>query len=339
MDTLSKEEMDALKDAVKTGEAFDGAEQGDAAEDSGQVKVATYDFRKPHLISEGQQATIRLLHETASKTLHAMLFARLKTTVEVKLVSVEQVTFREFMDSLANPTYMATFKTEPNIGAGVMELSLSLAMTTLDIILGSDGKGEAETRELTTLENNIIKGVTDLCLQELSGAWSNLAPVSFELASQIANPEYCQIHTAETSCMGVTYDIHIGDVSGIMNVCYPFKMIQTALGEAESRLLKESSEGGESESGSGGRNEMLGALSGAPLDLRTVVGTGKISAQQLASLKPGDVLCLDNRLGSLAEVFIGDRLSFKGEVGQRRGMAAVGIIAPCYSTQGGKVSE
>ena len=132
VDTLSQEEVDALRAAVKSGEVLDKEAAPEAGGD--QVKVASYDFRKPHLVSSDQMHSLQMLHESLGRDLQSTLFANLKTSVEIKLVAMDQVTYSEFVLSVANPTYLALLSTQPDSGNAALELSLSLAMTILDIL-------------------------------------------------------------------------------------------------------------------------------------------------------------------------------------------------------------
>jgi flagellar motor switch protein FliM len=53
---------------------------------------------------------------------------------------------------------------------------------------------------------------------------------------------------------------------------------------------------------------------------------GTLSANQLGSLKPGDVVCLDRQIDELADVHIGNRACFKGSLCASRSRAAVRIV-------------
>ena len=75
-------------------------------------------------------------------------------------------------------------------------------------------------------------------------------------------------------------------------------------------------------------DEMVTAIGRVPLDLHTVIGHTSILASQLATLKPGDVICLDQPWSQPAEVRIGVRTCFKGQIGQHNGHAAVRLITP-----------
>ena len=112
-DILSQEEVDALLNAVSTGSlvpeaASDKAmpmdDGGMAAEDSAKDKsVILYDFRRPDRVSKDQMRTLQNLHDGYARLLSTTLSSYLRTLVEIDIVSVDQLTYSEFMMSISNP--------------------------------------------------------------------------------------------------------------------------------------------------------------------------------------------------------------------------------------------
>ena len=67
-------------------------------------KVTTYDFKRPERVGKEQMRGLQTMHEGFGRNLGASLSALLRTMVEVKLTSVDQLTYSEFVFSLENPT-------------------------------------------------------------------------------------------------------------------------------------------------------------------------------------------------------------------------------------------
>lgn len=311
---LTQSEIDALRAAVKSGTAIDEAAAPSTA--TAQVKVIAYDFRKPHLIASDQHHALQVLHESLGKQFQATLLASVKAGVEVKLVAVDQISYGEFTLLLANPTYMATLATKPKIGTVVLQMDIPVVMAISDILLGGTGRIAPEVRELTALEIRIFSSITNSLLKEISTAWVTMIEVSFEVASQESNPQFLQVATPETVCLNMTYDIRIGEVTGILNLCYPFDVIQAVFAAAEKRAGKRAVGGTDDDA-------MLRAMLDVPLAIHVVIGGGPIPAQELARLEPGDLLCLNRRIDSPLEVYLGENPIFLGIPGKHKGKAAV----------------
>jgi flagellar motor switch protein FliN len=51
-----------------------------------------------------------------------------------------------------------------------------------------------------------------------------------------------------------------------------------------------------------------------PMQIRVVLGSTKISVSQLMSLKSGDTIKLDRRVGDMVDIFVGERPFARGEI-------------------------
>src|SRR6266446_4295118 len=131
---LSQEEIDNIFRKVKPG-----AETQDSVK-----KAVLYDFRRPDRIAKDQLRAIHLLHENFARSLASSLSAYLRAYVIVNLVSVEQISFREFTQCLPSPTCMASLGMKPYEGNAVLELNPALVFPILEMLLGGSGKVSAK---------------------------------------------------------------------------------------------------------------------------------------------------------------------------------------------------
>src|SRR5690242_669218 len=110
-DILSQEEIDALLNALNTGEIQADHAAGDAAEK--HQKIKPYDFYRPSKFSKEQIRTIYILHETFGRLWSSTLSGVLRNYVSISVSSVDQVTYQEFMQSIPNPTIISSFSLQP----------------------------------------------------------------------------------------------------------------------------------------------------------------------------------------------------------------------------------
>src|SRR5215472_4832103 len=109
------------------------------SEEDASKKVQAYDFRRPDRIAKDQLRAIHLLHENFSRSLASSLSAYLRAYVAVNLVSVEQLAFMEFTQTLASPTCLVALSMHPFDGNAAIEISPSLAFPVLEMLLGGSG--------------------------------------------------------------------------------------------------------------------------------------------------------------------------------------------------------
>ena len=82
-----------------------------------------FDFRRPDRIPKSQVRAIHLLHDTFVRNLVSSLSAYLRSYLTVNLVSVEQLSYAEFLDGLPSPTCIVSLGLSPYDGNGVLELN------------------------------------------------------------------------------------------------------------------------------------------------------------------------------------------------------------------------
>src|SRR5262245_15832686 len=80
------------------------AAAGPRAPGKPREKITTYDFKRPERVGKEQMRALQSLHEGFGRNFGAALSALLRSIVEVKLTSVDQLTYGEFVFSLENPT-------------------------------------------------------------------------------------------------------------------------------------------------------------------------------------------------------------------------------------------
>ena len=136
-DVLDQNEVDALLAAVELGgveSVGEDAARGPTA--SGTKEVHTYDFKRPERVSKEQMRALEGIHESFARNLGAALSGLLRTIVEVRVATTEQLTYSEFIYSLPNPTNFNLLTAEPLEGQICLEVSPLIIYPIIDRLLG-----------------------------------------------------------------------------------------------------------------------------------------------------------------------------------------------------------
>src|SRR4051812_30561906 len=99
-----------------------------------------FDFRRPDRIAKAQLRAIHQLHDNFVRALASSLSAYLRSYVIANLVSVEQLSYAEFLECLPSPTCVAALGLKPYDGNAILELNSALIFPVIEILLGGDGK-------------------------------------------------------------------------------------------------------------------------------------------------------------------------------------------------------
>ena len=90
----------------------------------------------PERVGKEQMRALQSLHEGFGRNFGAALSALLRSIVEVKLTSVDQLTYGEFVFSLENPTCFNLLRAEPLEGNLILDINPSILYPIIDRLLG-----------------------------------------------------------------------------------------------------------------------------------------------------------------------------------------------------------
>jgi len=224
-DVLSQSEIDKLLSALSDGSV--SAEEVKADEE--QKKVKTYDFKRPDKFSKDQIRTLFMLHESFSRLLNTYLSTHLRTMVNVEVASVEQLTYQEFVQSLANPSVISILAVPPLKGNIIMEVNTEIAFAFIDRVFGGEGKSGIKTRVLTEIEEAVMRRFVEKATSHLKEAWANVVEFYPSLEATESNPQFTQIVPPSDMVVIVTIQMKVGEVEGMMNICIPYLVLEPVM--------------------------------------------------------------------------------------------------------------
>ena len=310
-DILSQEEIDALLEVVDDEEASESIGEGGKEE---QRQVIIYDFKRPNRVSKEQLRAIKGIHDKLARNLASQISSVMRSIVEIRLHSVDQMTYGEFLMSLPSPTSFNVFSIKPLDGNCVLEINPSIAFPMIDRLLGGNGEGFEASRELTDIEVNLLDAILRMMMQRLKESWSMITDMYPNVEAKESSPNVVQIVSQNEIVIMVVMEIIVGNSSGMINICYPVIYLEPIL----SRLANRDIMLGET-SAKKSRNKELKTLIGrAEVLYEAILGKSVVSVNEFLNLKEGDILRLDRSANDKAIVTIDKKEVFLAEVGLHR---------------------
>jgi len=303
-DVLSQSEIDKLLSALSDGSMT----ADDVKAEEEQKKVKTYDFRRPDKFSKDQIRTLFMLHESFSRLLNTYLSTHLRTMVKVEVASVEQLTYQEFVQSLANPSVISILAVPPLKGNIIMEINTEIAFAFIDRVFGGEGKGTVKPRVLTDIEEVVMRGFIDTAMDELREAWANVIAFTPSLEATESNPQFTQIVPPTDMVVIVTIQMKVGDVEGMMNICIPYLVLEPIMSKLTTTFWVASSVTKDDDPEA---VEILQRkIRHTEVPLIVEMGRIDISIREFLTLGFGDVLQLDTKVDDDLKCMVGKRPKF-----------------------------
>ncbi len=322
-DVLDQSEVDALLSAVDTGTGSAPEPEVFARSRSRQQEVHGYDFKRPERVSKDQMRSLEAIHEGFARNFGASLSGFLRTIVEVRVASIEQLTFSEFIHSLPNPTCFNLLSASPLEGQLCLEISPLIVYPIIDRLLGgSNAELFIPQRPLTAIEWRLVKRITDRAMTNLTEVWSGLVDVQFQVGETESNPHLVQIVAPNEVVVVIGLELKMGNRAGTMTLCLPFNVIEPVMG----KLATQSWLAYRRKAGSDQQKELISYhLSGAEVGLRAFLAETSITVRDLMQLAPGDIIPTTKLCTGDLVVQVEDRNKFAGKLYQYKGNRAVRI--------------
>jgi flagellar motor switch protein FliM len=207
----------------------------------------------------------------------------------VNLVSVEQLSYAEFLDGLPSPTCMVSMGLKPYDGNGVLELNPSLVFPILEMLLGGNGKSSgAIQREITEIEQRLLDGLFRIILNDLREAWKGVTEVDFTIESMETEPQLLHILAPNEAVVSIGVEIRMGDTIGMMNIAMPSIVIKMMRQKFDQQWSVRKTLATEAEQARG-----LRMLRNAALTLEARLEGPRISVREFLNLEEGQLLSFD----------------------------------------------
>ena len=330
MDVLDQSEVDKLLAAIDT----DGVEEDEATDlilsrhraSLEGIEVRPYDFKRPERVSKDQMRALQTLHEAFARNFGASLSGFLRTIVEVKVATCEQMTYSEFISGLPNPTSFNLLEADQLEGQMCLELSPLIIYPIIDRLLGGTSHELfIPQRPLTLIETRLIGNVTRRGLSALAEAWESIRKMTFSIISSESNPQIVQIVPPNEVVVVVGFEIKLANRAGTMNLCIPYNVIEPVVEHLSARSWFNSSK---QQKNSAAKDRVSKRLEGATVGVSAILARTTISLRDLAGLSVGDLITTDARASDPAGVSVQNEVKFLGELGQHRGKRAIRVQRP-----------
>jgi len=274
------------------------------------AEVSAFDFSRLDRIPRSQLRALNLVHENFVRSLASSLSAYLRSYVALSLVSVEQVSYSEFLKGLASPTCIAYLGLQPFDGTAVLEIGMNLLFGLIELLLGSKGRSALTVqRKITDIEKNLVHTLMRVILRELSDAWKSVAEISFTVQSLASEPQLLHVLAPAEAVIVIAIEVRIGTTWGLMNLAIPSIFVKRLSNKFDQLLqVRRAATTARDQS----RLALL--IENAAVSFEARIKAGTISTQTLVQLEIDQVLILEHPLERQVNGYLNDREKWMGHI-------------------------
>lgn len=316
---LSQNEIDKLLLELDSGD-LDVEESLSSTPE--KKKTREYDFRRPSKFAKDHLRSLNVIYETFARYATNYLSGTLGAAVHLEVISVEEISYYEFSNSLENPTIMAMVDFNPLNGFIVVEIKSNVAFSIIDKILGGTGSEVSITRNFTDIELSIMERTISQVIDLMTEPWEKIVELRPKVDRIETNPQFAELLSPNEMAALITFDVSIGAVRGLMNICIPHFVLESVMHKLSTKYWFQIKE---KEAPGWVKNNIRSQLEGTDVSLKVILGKALINLDEFSELQSGDVIRLDRKMDSDLDVLVGNVVKFKAKPGTKDKRAAIKI--------------
>ncbi|MFN8557065.1 MAG: flagellar motor switch protein FliM [Dehalococcoidia bacterium] len=285
--------------------------------------IRTWDFRKPDKFSKDHLRSLLALHQSFSRVASTALSARLRTNVTLRVTSVDQGLYEEYIDLLPEHSLVNIVSLKPLDGSVLLEFQPNMAIMMIDRLLGGSGSAVDPNHELTDIELALVRNLVRTLLDAYQEAWLNLVETDPVLEEISNSPQIVHVAAATDIVVIVLLEAQIGDRPGTFSICVPHVVLEPIMQRLSAQVWATTSRRRHVPPEI--REQLSGGIRKASVNLTAILGETRVTVDEVVRLQVGDVLMLNPGSVQQARLQVGDQVKFAGQPGVVGGRMAVKI--------------
>lgn len=295
----------------------------------GTPDVQIYDFRRPHRVSRDRLRTLEAMYSRLVKSLEGWLMGRVRGVVDLHLVSVEQISFGEYVLSLPAScnSFILDIKDKGGDDAvgeqAVIDIGRELAFFLVDRLFGGGSDSTILDRALTPIERLAVRVVAERIMALVHEVWEDHIELDLNLTGFESIPEIIQAAAREAPVLVTNIDASFAGTSSLISVCLPLSVLEKFFVMGTSSKAMQHVARREPP---GQRIVTENALRNTRIEVAARLPEFRLSMRDIAGLTAGSMLSTGIPVDSNVNLFVGDQPRFSSAPGRVGRKLAVRVL-------------
>jgi flagellar motor switch protein FliM len=264
-------------------------------------RFSPFVFGKAAPISKQQVREVSDIHEAFAYRLKSRIGAYLQAVLEINPMSVEEMPYVDFIQSLPQQSYLASLTVEPTNSLALLSLDFPVAFTMIDLMLGGNGKPQVPERRTTEIEERVLQTVIDMICEELHAAWRQAVEVNFAFDQTQRLAELFRLLPPHERVLFLTFEFRMLDVFSTLTLAFPASVSSLLLQRLARRSVR--SKRVTPESGALLRSR----LERSEFRIEMLLPPKKIRGRDVLELQPGQTVLIQHETKQPAVINVAGR--------------------------------
>jgi len=326
---LTQEEIDELLSAFDDG-SIDSrirANVEKTAQDPGarrEKSVSSIDLFRGQNYSKWRIANLDIVFNAFARSYSIALSNSLQQGVTVSKAEIVSRFFEDFLVRQDIAGLLGVISLEPLKGNGLIVFDKALCFGMVEMMFGMTDRDHFMVfdREVSTIEANIIKGLMSEGCRVFNRAFAPLTPLNTRISRVESNWRMLNILTPETEVIQVGFSVHVGGLTGKMQLVIPYFSLEPF----KERLRGENLQFTEDTKKGGWEALLEKELLKMEISVTATWGELMLTVGEILSLDEGDIIGLDYDETCPVTVAAGLRPKFMAQPGVKNGKKVLRLV-------------
>lgn len=301
----------------------------DSSTAKGSAPAATTGVRavlEQSLQSYDKLPMLEIIFEKFTRQLSTALRNLTSEPVDITIEEYKSLRFGGYFDQIKMPISIVIFRAVEWENFGMLILENNMIFSFVDLLLGgkkntsqSTSPNESE-RILTSIEQGLTRQISEIILSELSHAFDQITPTTFNFERLENNPNFVTIARPGDAVIALKLKIEIDEQVKNIELILPYKTIEPIKEQMQQVFL-----GDKYGSDQEWEKMLSDSIKGVNLSIEAVI-TNRISTlEDIIKLKIGDTFIMDHPKDKDVVVRSGSIPLFTGKIGKVDNKVAINL--------------
>ncbi len=233
--------------------------------------------------------------------------------VDVDIHSITSLRFGDYVNSIPMPAILTVFKALEWENFGIITFNGSIVYSMVDVLFGGRKLNKPiriEGRPYTSIEQGVVKQISDLLLVDMGASFDPLSPATFQFERMETNPRFATIAHPSDTVILLQLRVDMEEKGGNIEVMFPLVTL-----EPIKKLLSQSFMGEQFGKDSIWEMHLGKEINNTSVEIEAILGTKKTLMKHIMTMKVGDTVVLDNEIEDDISLKCQEIEVFRGKVG------------------------
>jgi flagellar motor switch protein FliM len=290
--------------------------------------VQIYDFRRPHRVSKERLHVLEAMYGRLVKSFEGWLMGRVRGLVDLRLSSVEQISFGEYVLSLPQSCNSFIVDIQDRSGAdavgeqAVIDIGRELAYYLVDRLFGGGADATILDRALTPIERLAVRVVAERVMTLVQEIWEDHIELDLSLSGFESIPEIIQAAPREAPVLVTNITASFAGNQSVVSIALPLSVLEKFFVNGTSGARAQHAR----REAAGQRAVTEAALRQTRIEVSARLPEFRLTMRDIAGLTAGSMLSTGIPVDSNVNLLIGKQARFRTAAGRVGRKLAVRVL-------------